>query len=95
MVELVENPLLTNQFGNKVHHENAYTTLVVTNSARIIKVPLSTSGIANFPEHNFSTASKIASLTGTSVYSDVTPKEITTSSWSREMFLKLFTVCFD
>ena len=65
------------------------TTLVVANSARIIKVSLSTGGMANFPEYSFSAASKIASLTGTLVYRDVTSKEITTSSWSREMFLKL------
>ena len=64
------------------------TTLIVVNSARIIKVSLSTGGMANFPEYSFSAASKIASLIATLVYRDVMSKEIT-SSWSREMFLKL------
>ena len=40
---------------------------VVANLARIIKVPLSTSGMANFSEYSFSDASDIASLTETLV----------------------------
>ena len=51
--------------------------------------------MANFPEYSFFGASKIASFLGTLVYRDVTSKDIAASSWSREMFLKLFTVCFD
>ena len=50
--------------------------------------------MTSFPEYSFSAASKIASLIGTLVYTDVPSKDITTSSWLREMFFKLSTVCF-
>ena len=70
-------------------------TLVVDNSAIIIKVSLSTGGMANFPEHSFSGSPKIPSLIETQVYRYVSSKYVATSSWSGEMFLKLFAVCFD
>ena len=51
--------------------------------------------MTSFPEYSLSASPKIASLTGTLVYRDVMSKDISTSSWSRESFLQLLTVCFD
>ena len=85
------NPSILQQDPSRV----SIKTLVVANSARIIKVSLSESGMANFPECSFSASPKIASSTGTLVYRDVMLKNITTSSWSRKIFLKLSALCFD
>ena len=89
--EPIANPSILQQDPSWV----SIKTLVVANSARIIEVSLSESGMANFPEYSFSASPKIASSTGTSVYRDVMLKNITTSSWSRKIFLKLSALCFD
>ena len=64
-------------------------TLAVANSKGIF---LSTGSMTNFPEYSFSSASKIASLTGTLVHRDVTLKEITTSSCSRKKLIDKFNL---